>query len=117
MNHCTLILMGLMLLPLGNCLVHFKNLGPGAKGGCKGEKGDIVVHGMEDDSNTCGVKHCQNNKGDALIHYCQIPGHFADCAGTGISSARRWPECCWTCVELIDCAKEEQQVSPDGPVT
>ncbi|SPP74623.1 uncharacterized protein LOC117585949 [Drosophila guanche] len=109
------ILMGLMLLPLVHSLVHFKNVGPGAKGGCKGRKGDLRVYGMEDDPNVCGALHCQNDKGDALIHYCQIPGSFAMCRENGVASSKPWPECCWICVELIDCAKEDTQVSPDPP--
>ncbi|XP_015035093.2 uncharacterized protein [Drosophila pseudoobscura] len=113
----TLILMEFMLLTVGNSWVHFKTLEPGADGGCKGPNGDMVVLGMQDDPDVCGAFHCQNDSGDVLIHYCQIPAAFADCADTGVSSARPWPECCWTCVELIDCAKEETQVKPDGPIT
>ncbi|SPP74627.1 uncharacterized protein LOC117587474 [Drosophila guanche] len=97
------ILMGLMLIPWGNSLVHWKKLEPGANGGCKGTKGDLKVGQTEDDPLVCGVLHCSDNAGNAFIHYCQIPITVALCPGKGVTSEIMFPDCCWICTTFKNC--------------
>ncbi|XP_016967678.2 venom peptide MmKTx1-like [Drosophila biarmipes] len=92
------------LVPYGHGLVHFVKLQPGESGGCKGVTGnDLKVGETEKDENTCGVYVCQNDKGDSLIHYCQLPATFQECSDEGVSTVLPFPECCWICVEWEDC--------------
>ncbi|XP_041449237.1 uncharacterized protein LOC121404157 [Drosophila obscura] len=99
----TLIVMGLMLIPLANSLVHWKKLEPGASGGCKGTKGDLKVGEFEQDPLVCGALHCTDNAGNAFIHYCQIPITVALCSGRGVITDIEFPDCCWICTTYKNC--------------
>ncbi|XP_030372505.1 uncharacterized protein LOC115622637 [Scaptodrosophila lebanonensis] len=85
-------------------LVHFVQLGKGKKG-CIPKTGgkELAVGEAMEDPNTCGVIVCQNTNGDALIHYCQRPASFQDCPTTGVSTIHEFPQCCWMCVNYINC--------------
>ncbi|XP_022230229.1 uncharacterized protein LOC111079371 [Drosophila obscura] len=98
-----LILIGLMAL--ASALVHKVNLGKSADGkGCKTPKGDILPGNSVQDDKVCGIFSCSNDSGNGIIHYCQIPATFAECAGIGVSTTIDYPDCCWIC-HKDDCSK------------
>ncbi|XP_032590746.1 uncharacterized protein LOC6559617 [Drosophila grimshawi] len=95
-----------ILMGYGLCiraLVHYEKLEKG-ENGCKSKEGaEMKVGEVVDDPLTCGVFVCQNVDGDALIHYCQKPAPFENCLTDGVSTITPFPECCWKCVNYIEC--------------
>ncbi|BFG04585.1 uncharacterized protein DMAD_03518 [Drosophila madeirensis] len=107
------ILIGLLVASQADALVHYFKLEAGAQEGCKGPGGDLKIDETAKDPNVCGVFACQNDKGDALIHYCQKPVGFAACDGNGVKTTADWPDCCWLCVREVNCAKNEQEATTE----
>ncbi|XP_033247764.1 uncharacterized protein LOC117193702 [Drosophila miranda] len=101
------VLIGLMLLSLADSLVHYWKLEAGAEEGCKFEDRDLKIDETAKNPDVCGVLACQNNQGDALIQYCQIPAVFAGCDADSVKTDADWPDCCWLCVTEVNCAKHE----------
>ncbi|XP_034476664.1 uncharacterized protein LOC117783385 [Drosophila innubila] len=105
-----LILIG--LISWSTALVHYKKLEKGANG-CLLDGKELEVGGTAKDPNTCGVYVCQNTEGDSLIHYCQKPAPFANCANDGVSTVTEFPQCCWMCVNYVSCGDAPKE--PDAP--
>ncbi|XP_017078467.1 uncharacterized protein LOC108112740 [Drosophila eugracilis] len=102
-----------------SALVHYVKLEKTEKG-CKTQDGKEILPGdFVQDDKSCGVIVCQNKEGDALIHYCQIPVSFANCAYTSMLTDKDFPECCWMCSSWIDCGSaakpEDPAAKPEDP--
>ncbi|ALC42108.1 CG34460 [Drosophila busckii] len=90
-----------------SALVGKLELGP-AGNGCKGSTGELAVGAMEQDNLTCGIVVCQNKQGLALVHFCQKTVAFANCEDDGVLTTGTFPDCCWQCVNMVDCENRRQ---------
>ncbi|KAH8299782.1 hypothetical protein KR044_005913 [Drosophila immigrans] len=99
---CVLSVVLVGLISCSMALVHYKKLEKGDKG-CVFDGNQMEVGGSVKDPDTCGVYVCQNEEGDSLIHYCQIPAPFQHCKENGVSTFIEFPQCCWMCVTYVTC--------------